>query len=278
MLLAHAGRHLELDGSVRLFGVVGDPIAQVKSPGGITAQFLLRGANALLVPLHVPPDGFPQFMAAAREIRNLAGLVITVPHKIAVVPHLASLTPRARFLGAANIIRRIAPDGGWHGDLSDGEGMLHALTAAGFSPQGKRILLAGAGGAGSAIALALLEAGAAELAVHDTNTDRRDSLLARLREHSGARLAVGSPDPAGFDLAVNATPMGMRPVGMRPEDPLPLDAARLAPGAWAADVVTMPARTPFLEAATARGCATVPGTAMFAAQAGYVADFLLAEP
>lgn len=271
MLLAHAGRHLELDGSVRLFGVVGDPIAQVKSPGGITAQFLLRGANALLVPLHVPPDGFPQFMAAAREIRNLAGLVITVPHKIAVVPHLASLTPRARFLGAANIIRRIAPDGGWHGDLSDGEGMRHALTAAGFSPQGKRILLAGAGGAGSAIALALLEAGAAELAVHDTNTARRDALLARLREHSGARLAVGSADPAGFDLAINATPMGMRP-----EDPLPLDAARLAPGAWAADVVTLPARTPFLEAAAARGCATVPGTAMFAAQAGYVADFLLA--
>jgi shikimate dehydrogenase len=259
MLLAHAGRHLELDGSVRLFGVVGDPIAQVKSPGGITEQFLLRGANALLVPLHVPPASFPQFLAAARGVLNLEGLVITVPHKIAVVPHVASLTPCARFLGAANIIRRIAPYGGWHGDLSDGEGLRHALTAAGFSPQGKRILLAGAGGAGSAIALALLEAGAAELAVHDTNTERRDSLLARLRKHSGARLAV------------NSTPMGMRP-----EDPLPLDAARLAPGAWAADVVTVPARTPFLEAAAARGCATVPGTAMFAAQAGYVADFLLA--
>ncbi len=114
--------------------------------------------------------------------------------------------------------------------------------------------------------------GTAELAVHDAMTDRRNNRIARIRELGGS-VRVGSPDPAGFDLAINATPSGMKP-----DDLMSIDAARLGPGAFAADVITAPARTKFLEMAAARGCRTMPGTAMFAAQADFVAGFLLSAP
>lgn len=255
-------------GSVRLFAILGDPIAQVKTPAGITREFLDRDINAIVVPFHVPPADFDAVFASLRRVINLEGLVITVPHKMAVTRHLTSATDRARFLGAANVVRR-TPDGGWHGDVTDGLGMLGALRQAGCEPMGKRVLLVGAGGAGSAIALALVEAGAAQLAVHDTDAARRDGLVGRLKER-GADAVTGSTDPAGFDLVINASTCGMKA-----GDPLPVDASRIAPGTVTADVITLPARTPFLEAAASRHCHTVPGTSMFAAQVGLVADFLL---
>ena len=179
-------------------------------------------------------------MRAAPGIQNLAGLIMTVPHKIPVAAYVETFTERAKFLGACNILRRIAPGGGWHADATDGYGCVTAMTSAGVDPAGKRALLIGAGGAGSAIALSLVEAGVAELAIHDAMTDRRDSLIGRLNTHAkskglGMPVRIGSTDPAGFDLAINATPMGMKA-----SDPLPMDVSRLAPAAFAADVITAP--------------------------------------
>jgi shikimate dehydrogenase len=261
-----------IDGQTRLYGIVGDPIFQVKSPGGITAQFAARGANAILVPMHVRPDGFDAFMAAMRGLLNLEGLVLTIPHKMSVVKHLDQMTDRVRFLGAANVIRRVAPGGGWTGDVTDGLGMVNALRASGFDLRRKRALLVGAGGAGSAIALSLIEEGVAELAIHDALAARRDSLVSRLKE-KGANVCVGSPDPSGFDLAINATP-----TGAKADDPLPIEAEKLTSGTFAADVITAPVRTRFLEVAAARGCRTQVGTAMFAGQVDLVAEYLLAAP
>ena len=259
-----------LDGETRLFAILGDPIAQVKSPGGITQALVRRGANAVLVPMHVRPAEFAGVMRALRGVVNIDGLIMTVPHKIPVMAHIGTLTERARFLGACNVLRRVAAEGGWHGDATDGYGFVTALTAAGFNPKGKRALLVGAGGAGSAIALALVEAGIAELAIHDGMRERRDGLIARLNSLGKAAVRAGSPDPAGFDLAVNATP-----TGMKPEDPLPIDVTRLERGAFAADVITAPVRSPFLDAAAARGCGTQTGADMFRAQVEFIADFLL---
>lgn len=260
-----------LDGETRLFAILGDPIAQVKSPGGITQAMVRRGANAVLVPMHVEPPQFDGVMRGLREIRNLEGLIMTVPHKIPVMAHVETTTERARFLGAANILRRIVPGGGWHADATDGYGMVSALVAAGCDPKGKKALLVGAGGAGAAIALALVEAGVSALALHDGMTARRDDLVRRLNGLGKAAVTVGSADPAGCDLAINATP-----TGMKPGDPLPIDVSRLEKGAFAADVITAPIRTPYLEAAAARGCGTSTGYAMFSAQVEFIADFLLA--
>ena len=260
-----------MDGETRLFAILGDPIAQVKSPGGITQAMARRGANAVLVPMHVAPPQFDGVMKALRGVQNLEGLIMTVPHKIPVMTHVETMSDRARFLGAANILRRIAPGGGWHADATDGYGMVSALKSAGCDPKDKRALLVGAGGAGSAIALALVEAGISELAIHDGMTARRDDLARRLAGLGKAAVRAGSADPAGFDLAINATP-----TGMKPDDPLPIDVSRLEKGAFAADVITAPIRTRYLEEAAARGCGTSTGYAMFSAQVEFIADFLLA--
>ena len=261
-----------IDGRTRLYGIAGDPIFQVKSPGGLTSKFVELGANAILVPMHVRPIDFDNFMAAMRGLLNLEGLVMTIPHKMSVVKHLDQMTDRVRFLGAANVIRRITPGGGWTGDVTDGLGMVNALRSSGFDLHGKRALLVGAGGAGSAIALSLIEEGVAELAIHDTLSTRRDGLIARLKE-VGGNVQVGSSDPRGYDLAINATP-----TGAKPGDPLPIEAERLNPNTLVADVITEPVRTRLLEVAAARGCRTQVGTSMFAGQVDLVAEYLLAAP
>jgi shikimate dehydrogenase len=150
--------------------------------------------------------------------------------------------------------------------MTDGVALVAALRAAGCAPTGRNALVVGVGGAGSAVALALAEAGA-RVAVHDIDPARRDDVVARL---AAWRIAVGSADPAGHDLVVNATPLGMAP-----GDPLPVDAARITAGAVVADLVTKPAVTPLLAAARERGGQIVTGEDMFAPQAGILADFLL---
>lgn len=257
------------DGSTRLHLIVGDPIAQVKAPGGISRAFATRGANAMLLPAHVAAADLDAFVAGAVRMRNLDGIVVTVPHKPAMFRHCTTVTERARLLGAVNVLRR-APDGGWHGDMLDGVAMLGAIRAASFDPAGKRALLVGVGGAGSAIALALCEAGVSALALHDTDAARRDRLLRTLADRGGAPLEAGSLDPLSFDLVVNATP-----VGMREGDPLPLQADRLDVRTFVADVITAPEVTPLLHAARARGCPTATGLGMFRAQQDLLADFLL---
>ncbi len=258
------------DGATRLHLIFGDPVAQVKAPGGISRAFAARGRNAALLPAHVPAGALGDFLRGADAVRNLDGMVATVPHKFAAFRHCATATERARLLRSANVLRRNG-DGTWHGDMTDGLGFVGGLRAAGFDPSGRRALLVGAGGAGSAIALALVEAGVAALAVHDADAARRDALLRTLAGRGGgAEARAGSPDPAGFDLMVNATP-----AGMSPGDALPVLADRLEGRMFVADVITAPEVTPLLRAARALGCGTQTGVGMFAAQVELLADFLL---
>jgi shikimate dehydrogenase len=254
-----------LSGATRIHLIVGDPVAQTKSPAGLTREFSARGLDAVCIPMQVAPVDIDAFMAAAKRVQNIDGIVVTVPHKLAATRHCDVLSERSRALAAVNAMRR-EPDGRWSGDMTDGVALVAALRAAGCEPKGRRALVVGLGGAGSAVVLALAEAGA-RVAVHDIDGARRDDLCRRLEAW---RIAVGSADPAGCDLVVNATPLGMAP-----GDPLPVDAARIAPGAVVADLVTKPAVTPLLTAARERGAQIVTGEDMFAPQAGILADFLL---
>jgi shikimate dehydrogenase len=257
------------NGATRLHLILGDPIAQVKAPGGISGGFAARGANALLLPAHVAATDLDAFVAGVTRMRNLDGLTVTVPHKFAMYRHCTTATERARTLESVNVLRRTR-EGGWHGDMLDGIGMVGGIREAGFDPAGRRALLVGAGGAGSAIALALVEAGVSALALHDADAARRDRLLRTLAGRGPATLGAGSPDPSGFDLVVNATP-----AGMREGDPLPVLADRLEAGMFVADVVTAPEVTPLLQAARARGCGTQTGVGMFRAQQELILEFLL---
>lgn len=257
-------------GATRLYVIVGDPIAQVRSPAGVSAEFAARGHDGILVPVQVAPADLSDFLSVAARLKNLDGIVVTIPHKFACFEACASVNHRAHFLHTVNLMRRRNNDGGWHGDMVDGLGFVGAARAKGIEPNGMRALLVGAGGAGSAIALALVEAGVRELAIHDRAAERRDALIGRLNALGKAPVRIGTSDPAGFDFVANATP-----AGMKEGDPLPVDVARLAPHSYCGCVITKPEIPPFIAAARKAGCVTGTGTDMYEQHQGIMVDFLL---
>jgi len=263
-----------LSGATRMYFIVGDPIAQVRSPSGVTAALRTAGRDALVVPAHVASADLPAFFAGATQMKNVDGIIITVPHKFSAAEYCSTLTEEAAFLGAVNTLRRL-PDGRWHGGMFDGTGFVAALGDAGGKLQGQRALLLGAGGAGSAIGHALMNAGVASLDVRDNDTARTESLVGRL--NGLGRGTVQRGDAAlgaeAYDVVVNASP-----TGMRPDDPLPIDVSRLSASTFIGDVVTKPPLTSFIEAARARGCATVTGTQMFERVCDRMVQFLLDRP
>lgn len=264
---------MQLDGATRVHYIVGDPIAQVKSPAGVTQTFQEAGLNALVVPAHVPPDALAAWAAGVSTARNVDGIIVTVPHKFACFALCATVSDRARFLGAVNTLRRNA-DGSWHGDMFDGLGYVRALAVRGCDPVGKRALLVGAGGAGSAIAHALMTAGVARLVIHDESEPRRRALTERLAGLGlGAVESVSEAPPArDFDIALNATPLGMRA-----GDPLPLRLEGAGRETFVGCVVTQPAVPPLIEAARAQGCPTATGADMFAQVRDLMVAFLMQD-
>ncbi|WP_354222559.1 shikimate dehydrogenase [Bradyrhizobium sp. F1.4.3] len=256
-------------GATRLYVIVGNPIAQVRSPAGVTAAFAARGHDGILVPVQVSTADLPDFLSMATRLRNLDGIVVTIPHKFACYKACASGTERAHFLGTVNLMRRRA-DGSWHGDMVDGLGFVGAARARGIDPRGMRALLVGAGGAGSAIALALVEAGVAEIAIHDSAAERRDVLIGQLNRLGKGRARAGTVDPSGFDFVANATP-----AGMEEGDSLPVDVMRLAPSAYCGCVITRPEVSPFIAEARKIGCVTATGTDMYQQHQSIMVDFLL---
>lgn len=256
------------DGETQVVFIIGDPIAQVKSPALLTARFATRGVNAVCIPGHVRAEKVADFMAGIEATENALGLVITVPHKQASLGFCRHLTERATYAQSVNVIRKT--DSGWAGDNTDGQGYVSGILKAGGTVKGKRVLLIGAGGAGAAIAYEFLAEGAAHLAIREIDPDRRNSLITRLEEAFAGKLSVGSDDPTGFDIVANATPLGMRA-----GDPMPVQVEKLTADQFAACPITKPTQSPFIEAAVAKGCLTMPGLGMFQAQEELLVDALL---
>lgn len=257
-----------LNGETQVVFIIGDPIAQVKSPALLTARFAARGSNAVCIPGHVHADNVADFMAGTAATQNALGVVITVPHKQVSMTYCDHLTDRATYAQSVNVIRKT--ERGWVGDNTDGRGYVRGILAAGGSVEGKRVLLIGAGGAGAAIAYEFLAEGAAHLAIHEIEPDRRDSLIGRLEEAFPGQLSVGSDDPTGFDIVANATPLGMRE-----GDPLPVQVDKLTANQFAACPITKPVQSPFIVAAAGKGCLTMPGLGMFQAQEEFLVEALL---
>ena len=261
-----------LSGDTRWYALIGDPIAQVKAPEGLTRAMRERGHDVIVVPVHVRASEVDALLHGFAHARNLDGILATVPHKFTAFRHCTTTSNRAHVLHAANMLRRTS-EGGWHGEMLDGLGMIAALRAAGCEPSGQRALVVGAGGAGSAIALALLDAGVESLVLHDADHDRRDALMGRLSARYPGKTRTGSADPAGATLVVNATP-----AGMKADDPLPVRTDALAHDMFVADVITRPVITPLLAAAGEVGCRTVTGVDMFNAEIELMVEFFLGHP
>ncbi|KPK08063.1 MAG: hypothetical protein AMJ64_04645 [Betaproteobacteria bacterium SG8_39] len=252
---------LTISGATRLYVLLGDPLDKARSPEHYNAVFAARGIDAVLVPMEVAPTAFEALITALKHVRNLDGLIITMPHKQAVLAHLDRLGDAAQRVGAANVARREA-DGSWFGDMYDGPGFVGGLRARGIAAEARRVYMVGCGGVARAMALALAELGVAQLRLHDLDARRAASLAETVRaQYPGVACDAGAADPAQFDLAINATPLGMRP-----GDPLPFDVTGLAPSTAVADVTTKPEITPLLAAARERGCPIATGRDMFEAQ------------
>ncbi len=260
--------NINLDGATRLYLIIGDPIAQVKSPAGVTEALQAGGLNAICVPGHVAPTDLACFWNGMLRLQNLQGIIVTVPHKIAAADMVDKLTDRAAFLGAVNTIRRTSA--GWEGDMVDGVGHVTALQKAGCVLEGKRALIAGAGGAGSAISHALVLGGISELAIHEKDVARRESLISRLASLGLAQVNPGNADPSGFDVVINATPLGMRE-----GDALPFDATKLTPDMFVGEVITQPAVSPLVRRARQIGCRAITGIDMFVEVRDLMVDFLV---
>lgn len=259
-----------VSGTTTLVGMIGHPVRQTHMPGFINARFRDRGMDAVMVPMDIAPAALASFVDVLRAAANMRGAVVTLPHKAGMASHVDELTARAAQLGAVNVVRREA-DGSLIGDMLDGEGMILALNAAHVSIAGQTCWIIGAGAAGSAIALALSEAGASRVHVSDLDTERASSLAGRLAA-AGHPATAGEPADIGVvGIVVNASTAGMDGNGSA----LAADImAELSANCGVADVVTRPAETPLLLAARARGLATVSGAAMAEAQTSLVARFL----
>lgn len=258
-----------LSGETRIYVIVGDPIAQVKSPEKVTAALRANGLNALLVPYHVVAENFDSVLNSLKLVQNCDGLVVTVPHKFAAARHCTYLTDGAAFLGAVNVMRRDSA-GGWEGHMCDGDGFVNAIAARGGQVRGKAAVLLGAGGAGSAVGYSLLEAGVSKLAVFDTTPTRSEELIVKLARRFGERVCAWSGDLAGFGVIANCTPVGLG----GPEE-TPISLHKLRPDLIVSDVVTAASDTALIRAARLAGCVTSTGHDMYASLLDMMVRFLL---
>ncbi len=258
-----------LSGETHLFPIVGDPIRYVKSPERLTSGFAARGFNGICVPMQVSEKDLDGVIHGLTLIPNIDGLLVTMPHKFAAYSYCVTSSERSRRLKVVSVMRR-NPDGSWHGDMLDGLAFVKAQIDQGAHPNGARVLLVGAGGAGSAIAITLLESGVRELIIHDMDQARLAKLLELVADLGRGQVTAGPPDPRGCDMVCNATPMGMAE-----GDPLPVPADLLAPSMFVGEVIAGHGETPFMAAARAAGCRTANGDQMVEAVQEVMLNFML---
>ncbi len=246
-----------ISGTTRLIANLGYPTETFKAPLIYNPYFEKHGIDAVVVPMGCKAEDYPAFLKLVFRLSNIHGALVTMPHKITTMGLLDEISTNAKVAGSCNAVK-LGADGQLIGDMFDGEGFVRGLLRKGQTVRGASVLIIGAGGVGSAIAASLAAAGVRRIALHDANEATLAGLSGRLNTHyPQAQVTSGSADPHGFDIVVNATPLGMRK-----GDPLPIDVSRLSPKTFVGEVVMKTEITPFLAAAYDRGCAFQVGTDM----------------
>ena len=244
-------------GTTKLIAHIGYPTETFKSPMIYNPYFQKHGIDVVVVPMGCKAPEYSDFLALVFKLSNTIGALVTMPHKVSTVALLDDATATVKVAGSCNAVR-LGPGGRLEGDMFDGEGFVRGAQRKGRNLAGARALVVGNGGVGSAIAASLAKAGVGELALYDATAPMMHALAGRLRTHYPAlTVVVGSNDPAGFDVVVNATPLGMNG-----GDPLPFDVSRLEQRTFVGEVVLKQEITPLLAAVRARGCEYQVGTDM----------------
>ncbi|RYX93856.1 MAG: shikimate dehydrogenase [Comamonadaceae bacterium] len=260
-----------VSGTTDVYLILGDPVEQVKAPASFNLIFARLGIDAVLVPVHVAPGDLEAFVRTAFRARNIKGMWVAIPHKAPITGLLDSCSELGRIAGAVNGIRRTA-DGKIDGGLFDGEGFVASLDWFNIPYAGKRALVIGAGGGASAIGGSLACAGArscSEVALYDPVPGKAEEVARRIQASSQAKVvAAATGDPAGYDLVINASPLGLKTT-----DPMPCDVSRMEPHAALVDILMKNQPTPLVRAARARGLVAEPGFEMMIQQTHLYLEF-----
>jgi shikimate dehydrogenase len=246
-----------ITGETILIAHFGYPTKSFKAPMIYNPYFEKIGVDAVVMPMGVRAEDYPDVLKAVFRLTNIRGALVTMPHKVTTVALMDEVSTTARIAGACNAILR-RPDGALAGDMFDGEGFVRGVARKGRTMKGASALVVGSGGVGSAIAASLAAAGVVRLGLFDAFLSSAEALGSRLRAHyPKLELATGSNNPSGYEIVVNATP-----IGMNEGDPLPIDVERLSASTFVGEVVMKQEMTPFLRAAQAKGCAIQIGVDM----------------
>jgi shikimate dehydrogenase len=238
-----------ITGKTSLIAHLGCPTESFKAPMIYNPYFESIDVDAVVIPMGVKAQDYAQFLPVLFRLSNVRGALVTMPHKVTTVSLVNEVSTVAKIAGACNVIR-LEPDGTLLGDMFDGEGFVRGMLRKGRAVSGRRALVVGSGGVGSAIAASLAAAGIAAIGLNDISRAATQALAGRLRAHyPKLEIETEAKDPTGYEIVVNATPMGMKQ-----SDPLPMDVERLSPSSFVGEVVMKEEITPFLRAAQARGC------------------------
>lgn len=263
-----------IQGNTDVYLIPGDPVEQVKAPEVFNLIFRTLGINAVLVPVHVAAGDIESFVRTAFLAKNIKGMFLAIPHKSLVMGLLSKCNDYGRVAGAVNGIRRNA-DGSLEGGLFDGKGLVSALDYFEIAYAGKRVLVLGAGGGASAIAASLAIAGRqapSHIALFDPVPGKATAVASHIAGAAEAKgtsvTAAISNDPFGYDVVINASPLGLNT-----SDPFPCDVSRLAPHAAVIDILMKNQPTPFVQAVRARNLVAQPGFEMLIQQAPDYLEF-----
>jgi shikimate dehydrogenase len=246
-----------IDGRTGIIAHIGYPTESFKSSMIYNPFFEQRKINASVVPMGCKSEDYAAFLKLVFRLSNVHGALITMPHKVTTLALVDEASVSARIAGACNAVR-LDQRGVMIGDMFDGEGFVRGVRGKGRTVKGASAFVAGSGGVGSAIAASLAKAGASRLGLYDAFPQAMNGLSERLKAHyPNLEVVMGTADPAGYDIVVNATPLGMKT-----DDPLPMNVERISRSAFVGEVVMKEEITPFLAAVKARGCDYQVGTDM----------------
>jgi shikimate dehydrogenase len=252
-----------------LVGCFGQPVSENPTQAMVEAAFRHHGLDWRYLTIEVAPENLAAAVAGARAM-GFRGFNCTIPHKLAVIPHLDGLGESAALMGAVNCV--VVRDGKLIGENTDGKGFVAGVRRL-LDPAGRSMVLLGAGGAARAIAVEMALAGCGRITVVSRDTAQGQALVdllnGKVRAVAGGVSAAHAPwwgdfaVPEGTDILVNATQVGLFPdLDAR----LALDPAGLRPGMTVVDVIPNPPRTRLIRDAEARGCRVLDGLAMLVGQ------------
>ena len=246
-----------ISGTTQIYGLIGDPVEHSFSPPMMNAAFTYMNLDARYLVFQVKIKEVSEAIAGIRAL-NIAGVNVTVPHKMSVIPYLDEVSPLAKKIGAVNTISNVK--GHLKGTNTDFSGFIRSLKTLNFSPKKKTIALLGSGGSARALVAGLADAGALRLMIHNRTVERAEKLVTEFSQYFPLTqleaVSLQTIHETPLDLLVNTTTVGMF------SSDLPVDLKKCGKINLLADIIYRPSQTSLLKQAEELGINAVNGIDM----------------